>query len=122
MLCSILLLDGATLRHIAAPSLPESYVKQLDGMGIGPQGGSCGTAAYQKETIIVSDIAQDTRWEAYRSLALEHHFCASWSMPIFSSMGTVLGTFALYYSQPCSPSVEEQSLVEIYAHFCRFGA
>src|SRR5215813_8438107 len=58
MLCSILLLDedGVHLRHGAAPSLPESYVKAIDGLSIGPKAGSCGTAAYLRKTVVVTDV------------------------------------------------------------------
>ena len=46
MLCSILLLDpdGVHVRHGAAPSLPESFIRAVDGQSIGPHAGSCGTA------------------------------------------------------------------------------
>jgi PAS domain S-box-containing protein len=43
VLVSILLLspDGKSLRHGAAPSLPKSYTKAIDGALIGPRAGSC---------------------------------------------------------------------------------
>src|SRR5690606_12910201 len=74
MLASILLLDedGRHLRHGAAPSLPASYTSAIDGLQIGPSVGSCGTAAYRKEPVFVSDIASDPLWENYRDLALRH--------------------------------------------------
>ena len=55
---SVLLLDedGAHLRHGAAPSLPTAYTRAIDGVRIGPNVGSCGTAVYRRETVIVSDI------------------------------------------------------------------
>jgi hypothetical protein len=50
MLASILLLDpdGIHVRHGAAPDLPEDYVRAVDGLAIGPQAGSCGTAAFTR--------------------------------------------------------------------------
>ena len=81
MLCSVLLLEGTQLRHGAAPSLPKEYIAAIDGMLIGPQAGSCGTAAYRKETVIVSDIATDPLWEQGRRLALGHGLRACWSTP-----------------------------------------
>ncbi len=55
-LCSMLLLDpdGLHLRHGAAPSLPEAYNRAIDGVAIGPAVGSCGTAAYLREQVIVA--------------------------------------------------------------------
>jgi len=98
MLASILLLDedGLHLRHGAAPSLPESYVRAIDGLAIGPNVGSCGSAAYLREPTIVSKIESDPRWADYRDLARAHGLQACWSTPIVSADGRVLGTFALY--------------------------
>ena len=111
--CSILILDsdGVRLRHGAAPSLPRSYTEAIDGSLIGPSAGSCGTAAYRKEPVIVSDIATDPLWADYRDLAVNHGLRAAWSTPIFSSEGAVLGTFAIYSRAPHSPTPEQQSIV-----------
>ena len=115
MLCSILLLDedGVHIRHGAAPSLPESYTRAIDGLSIGPRAGSCGTAMHRHETVVVTDIEQDPLWEDYRELASSHGLRASWSTPIFSHQGHVLGTFALYYTEPRGPREAERQLVEI---------
>ncbi|MBS1808149.1 MAG: PAS domain S-box protein [Acidobacteria bacterium] len=116
--CSILLLDdtGTRLKHGAAPSLPEEYNQQVDGILIGPQVGSCGTAAYRRESVIVTDIASDPLWADYRDLALKFSLRACWSTPIMSTEGQVLGTFAMYYSAPCSPGERDLQLVDRAAH------
>jgi signal transduction histidine kinase len=118
LLASILLLDptGKCLRHAAAPSLPESYTKAIDGAPIGPQAGSCGTAAYRKETVIVTDIQADPLWNDYRYLAEPHELRACWSMPIFSQQGKVLGTFAMYYREVRSPSRAELQSLKATTH------
>jgi len=115
---SILLLDpnGNRLRHGAAPSLPQSYTEAIDGGVIGPSVGSCGTAAYRKEPVIVSDIATDALWVDYRDLALGHGLRACWSTPILSSDGSVLGTFAIYFREPRSPTPQEHSVIEQITH------
>ena len=83
-LCSVLLLDdnGINLRHGAAPSLPEAYNRNVDGVAIGPTVGSCGTATYAKRQVIVSDIGSDPLWADYRELAQTHNLHACWSTPI----------------------------------------
>src|ERR1700693_1201940 len=113
--CSILLLDGdgTTLRHGAAPSLPEEYSRLVDGIEIGPCAGSCGTAVYRKQSVIVSDIATDPLWSNFRQLALPHGLCACWSTTIASQDGKVLGTFAVYYREPRTPDAEH---VQVVAH------
>lgn len=115
MLASIQLVDrdGLHLRHGAAPSLPDSYNQQVDGIAIGPAVGSCGTAAFRREPVYVVDIATDPLWAGVAEVALSHGLRACWSHPIFSSSGTILGTFAMYYNQPRCPAIEDLGLVSI---------
>ena len=112
--CSILLLDedGIHLRHAAAPSLPMEYNLAINGVAIGEGVGSCGTAAYRGETVIVSDIASDPLWVDYREVALKHGLRACWSTPIKNARGLVLGTFAIYHSEPYTPSETDFRLIE----------
>jgi formate hydrogenlyase transcriptional activator len=114
MLSSLLLLDanGTHLRHGAAPRLPKSYIEAIDGVAIGPTGGSCITAAYRVAPVVVSDIAVDPLWAEYRHLPLAHGLRACWSAPIMSSEGKVLGTFAIYYREPRSPSPHDLYVLE----------
>lgn len=109
--CSVLLVEDGILRHAAAPSLPNEYMEAIDGTPIGEGVGSCGTAAYRCEPVVVRDIATDALWEDFRSLALPHGLRACWSSPIVAADGSVLGTFAVYYSEPREPSDEERWLV-----------
>jgi signal transduction histidine kinase len=117
-LASILLLDrnAGCLRHGAAPSLPAAYIEAIDGTVIGPSVGSCGTAAYRGKVVIVSDIATDPLWADFRDLALGHGLRACWSTPILSSEGRVLGTFAIYYREPRSPSPYDHNVIEQITH------
>ncbi len=115
MLCSVLLLsdDGDHVRHGAAPSLPEDYVKAVDGAAIGPKNGSCGTAMYRGEPVIVTDIFTDPLWDDYRELVAGSDLRACWSTPILSGRGKVLGSFAMYYHEPRTPSGEEAGLTQV---------
>jgi PAS domain S-box-containing protein len=118
LLSSVLLLDedGQHARHGAAPSLPEPYSKAIDGLCIGPQAGSCGTAMYRKEPVVVSDILQDPLWEAYRDVAAPYGLRACWSTPILAHSGRALGSFAMYYREPRSPSPAETRALEMATH------
>src|SRR5256886_900094 len=118
VLASILLMDanGKQLRHGGAPNLPKTYTEAIDGAFIGPAVGSCGTAAYRAEQVIVSDIAVDPLWADFREVALMHSLRACWSTPIFSSEGKVIGTFAMYYREPRSPSPLEQDTIKHITH------
>ena len=109
---SVLLLDddGVTLRHGAAPNLPEAYCRLIDGEKIGPAAGSCGTAAYRREQVIVREIATDPLWANYRGAAEPFGLAACWSTPILDGDGRVLGTFAMYYEVPREPTAADIEL------------
>jgi GAF domain-containing protein len=119
---SILLLDPATsqLRHGAAPSLPPKYCDAIDGIVIGPGVGSCGTAAFTGNTVFVEDIEHDPLWVDFKNLALEFGLRACWSTPIISSVGSVLGTFALYHRRPMMPTTRDRRVVDMLAPTAAF--
>ncbi len=109
---SVLLLDedGQHLRQGAAPSLAEAYVKAIDGVRIGPNVGSCGTAVYRREAVIVTDIMTDPLWEDYRELAAVYGYRSCWSTPILSHQGAVLGVFAMYSMSVREPTWPKHAL------------
>src|SRR5712675_741615 len=118
MLCSILVLtaDGMRVRHGAAPSLPEAYVKAVNGAPIGPRNGSCGTAMYLKRPVVVTNVMTDPLWADYRDLAEICGLRACWSTPIFSHQGDVIGSFAMYRQEQRGPNAEEAHLTQIATH------
>jgi len=118
MVGSIQLLDedGVHLRDGASPGLPPEYVTAIDGISIGPSAGSCGTAAYSKEAVMVEDIATDPRWAEYKGVALPYGLRACWSVPIFDAQRRVFGTFAMYYRQPALAQPDHQGLIDIAVH------
>src|SRR6266853_2249387 len=113
-LASILLMDpnGRCLRRGAGPSFPETFMAAVDGIEIGPCVGSCGTAAYRKEQVIVSDIATDPLWANYRELALANGLRSGWSTTILSSDGSLLGIFGIYWTKVRSPSPAHFHLID----------
>src|SRR6266478_2856240 len=117
-LASILLMDpnGRCLRRGAGPSFPEAFLAAVDGIEIGPCVGSCGTAAYRKEQVIVSDIATDPLWANYRELALAYGLRSGWSTPILSSDGSVLGVFGIYGREPRSPTPQHHDTIKQITH------
>jgi signal transduction histidine kinase len=118
LLCSVLLLDEDErhVRHGAAPSLPQNYTKAIDGLCIGPKAGSCGTAMYRREPVVVTDILQDPLWEQYRGVAEPYGLRSCWSTPILAHSGKALGSFAMYYREPRSPSPAETRALEMATH------
>jgi PAS domain S-box-containing protein len=124
-LASVLLLnpDGVHLDFVAGPSQPDEWRQQMAKLPIGPCAGSCGTAAFRGSPVIVSDIKTDPLWEVpeHRASALKHGLRASWSNPVLSSKGKVLGTFCMYYREPRSPSSQDLELIGSATHFVRIA-
>jgi signal transduction histidine kinase len=116
-ICSVLLVDegGHNLRHRLAPGLPDAYNSAVDGLRIAPGMGSCGTAAYTSQRVVVEDIATHPYWKGFTAAA-EAGLRACWSEPIFSPGKKLLGTFAIYYKEVRSPQPEEIELIESAAH------
>lgn len=117
MACSVLILDPETncLHHGAGPRLPQFYRDAVDGLKIGAEVGSCGTAAYLKQRVIVADVLSHPYWAAFRQLAEQANLKACWSEPILSLNSKVLGTFAMYFREPREPARVELSIIEIAA-------
>ncbi|MCJ2179220.1 putative bifunctional diguanylate cyclase/phosphodiesterase [Novosphingobium album (ex Hu et al. 2023)] len=125
VVCSVLILDrSGTLHPLAAPSLPEDYSQSLDNLTIGPNVGSCGTAAYLGQPVEVHDIARDPRWSpfpAFQEAALSLGLRACWSSPLVDEKNTVLATFALYFRVPRAPTGEERAIVDVCLHLCHLA-
>ena len=118
VMASVLLLDadGVHVHVGSAPHLPPAYSRALEGLPIGPTAGSCGTAAYTKQRVVVADIATDPLWDDYRAFAQPHGLRACWSTPILSPTGEVLGTFALYHPRVFAPRNEDLEIVDLLTH------
>jgi diguanylate cyclase (GGDEF)-like protein/PAS domain S-box-containing protein len=112
-LCSVLLFDKANqcLKLGAAPDLPDFYNNAIDGIKIGANVGSCGTAAHLRERVIVDNIHTHRYWKNFTQLACEADVAACWSDPIMSSKGDLLGTFAIYKRFPSSPTKKDFELI-----------
>ncbi|WP_374601334.1 PAS domain S-box protein [Arenimonas sp.] len=117
---SVLLLDetGEHVRVGAAPNLPAEYNAAIHGLAIGPAAGSCGTAAFRGERVVVSDINNDPLWTDYVSLAQPHGLRACWSTPVKASDGRVVATFAIYYREVREPFESDLELIDGLAALC----
>jgi PAS domain S-box-containing protein len=108
--------DGEHLWPVAGPRLPKPWIEAIAPLEIGPDIGSCGSAAFLQQRVIVSDIATDPLWVDYRDVALSHGLRAAWSQPLLSRDQQVLGTFGMYYAEPRSPSETDLRLIEGAGH------
>jgi hypothetical protein len=114
LISTVLSLDaeGQKLWPVAGPGVPQGWTRMVSPLAIGPCAGSCGTAAYRKEPVVVSDIATDPLWADFREGALSYGLKACWSKPIMSTTGSVLGTFATYYGEIRDPGKRDLLLIE----------
>ncbi|NBQ68600.1 MAG: EAL domain-containing protein, partial [Nitrosomonadaceae bacterium] len=117
MLVSILLLDkhAGRLKHGAAPSLPDEYNTAINQLMIGNEIGSCGTAAWRGEAVIVSDIDHHPFWQPFLELTRKANLHACWSIPFKDEGGSVLGTFAIYHRTPCEPTPADLMLINEFS-------
>ncbi|WP_245220806.1 bifunctional diguanylate cyclase/phosphodiesterase [Pseudomonas batumici] len=116
---SILSVDPAGILHpLASPGLPTDYSRAIEGLSIGPAKGSCGTAAYRGEPVLVTDIHHDPLWAEFRALAKLSGFQACWSVPVRNGAGRVAATFALYFRECRGPDPLHMHLVTAGIHLC----
>lgn len=115
--CSILSLNGNQLFHCAAPSIDHKYSEIINGVEIGPDVGSCGTAAYQKTRVVVENISTSPLWANFKEVALAFGLKSCWSTPIISEQSEVLGTFAIYHTVPKAPSKQDLEIIDHFVHF-----
>jgi len=108
--------DGMHLRHAAGPRVPKGWIEAITPLEIGPTVGSCGSAAFLKQRVIVSNIATDPLWVDFRDAALSYGLRAAWSQPLVSKNQHVLGTFGMYYTEPRTPSESDLQLIEGAGH------
>ena len=114
---SLLHIDAGGLVHpLGGPSLPEDYSRALDGVAIGPDIGSCGSAAFYGKAVLATDIDTDPRWQPFKTRPLEVGLRACWSTPIKAKDGRVIGTFAFYFRECRPPSRWHQRIVDACVH------
>jgi formate hydrogenlyase transcriptional activator len=104
--------DGKRLWPVAGHRIPKGWIEAITPLTIGANVGSCGRAAALKQRVVASDIATDPLWVDWRELALAHGLRAAWSQPLLSRSQEVLGTFAMYYREPSTPSESDLRLIE----------
>ncbi len=116
--CSILILNESkeNLLSGSAPSLPDFYNDAINGVAVGEKIGSCGSAAFKQERVIVENIDTHENWQPFLGLTQQANLHACWSEPIFSSKDEILGTFAIYNNEPKTPSDFALKLISSYAH------
>ena len=119
VIVSILSVDPDGILHpLAGPGLPTDYSRAIEGLSIGPVAGSCGTAAYRGEPVLVTDINHDPLWVQYRPLAEQAGLRACWSIPVRNGAGRVAATFALYFRECRAPDPLHAHLVTAGTHLC----
>ena len=120
VVCSVLLLEeNMTVKHLSAPSLPDGYIKAVDGLPIGPDKRSCGTSMYNKQAVIVENIQASPLWAGFKDVPLSYNLHACWSIPIINAQDKVVGSFACYYREPKFPTIQEFTVIERTANLLR---
>ncbi|UAK26088.1 EAL domain-containing protein [Sphingomonas nostoxanthinifaciens] len=116
--CTVVMIEDDKIRPLAAPAMPPFYAEAINGVPVGPCAGSCGTAAWTRHPVVVTDIATDPLWDGFRELVLPLGLRACWSSPIVDNHGVSIGCFAFYYREPRGPTLLERSVVDACLHLC----
>jgi formate hydrogenlyase transcriptional activator len=105
--------DGTRLWQGGGPLVPPGWICAINPVPVAVDAGLCGTAAFLKARVVVNDVATEPNWhDEYRGIAIRSGIRAAWSAPILNKDNQVLGTFALYCSEPCVPTEADLALIE----------
>jgi formate hydrogenlyase transcriptional activator len=114
--------DGKCLRHAGGLGVSKEWISTITPLPVALESGLCGTAAFLKERVVVSDVATEPNWpEQYRGLAIQNRIRAAWSEPILTKDKQVLGTFAFYSHEPRVPVDDDLALIEGAGHIARIA-
>ena len=112
------LVDHQRIGVLAGPDLPDWYHALIDGIQVGPEAGSCGTAMWRGQQVMVRDIHSHPLWSPWRAAIQDLPFRSCWSTPILRSDGGVLGAFALYSREDAVPNAFHRQVIGICANLC----
>jgi PAS domain S-box-containing protein len=121
--CSVMRLDpqSSTLHVASSAGLDAAVLRVLDGLPVRSQNGSCSAAVQTKFKVFTTNIDSDFRWEELREVAKCCGWQACWSTPLLTVDGSVLGTFAMYVSEPRGPTANEEQLLERACHLAQIA-
>lgn len=109
-LVSIMQFDPATnsLSLMPGDRFSDEFSRAMQNVQVADNMGTCGTAAFTKKLVITDNIEEDHRWTDFHDIARDEGVRACWSMPILTPKNELLGTFAIYYREPATPTMEAQ--------------
>jgi signal transduction histidine kinase len=103
-------------RLVAGPRLPAPLSKALDGLKIPPCDGTCGAAPRHGRPVTVWDIKTAPFFANRREAAVSAGFAAAWSLPIWSTKRTTLGTVVIFHPDSRSAVAEVPKPMETAVH------
>ncbi|MFH5832542.1 PAS domain S-box protein [Halalkalibaculum sp. DA384] len=118
-ICSIMQLKEGALCNFASPGLHDGFLEAINGVPIGPDIGTCGAAAFNKELVITENIFEDPNWKAFADIAKKYNLSSCWSQPVTNNQQEVVATFAVYYREPNTPNELELNTIKRATHILR---
>lgn len=119
LMASIMIRDRecSCLRLGAATGLSQAFREAINCIPIAADSPPCGIAAFDDSTVVVADIASDSRCsDKVRELTNKEGIRAGWIVPIHDRQGEVLGTFVIYRRHPGEPTDQDSKLLETTKH------
>jgi two-component system cell cycle sensor histidine kinase/response regulator CckA len=117
VMSTIMLVEGTSgvLRPAASHNVPAVVQAAADPTPMREGVGVCGTAAARRAPFVVEDVATDPSFAAYAAVTAPHGVKAAWSHPFYDSRGRLLGTAAMYATDPGPPSAHETDIARFAA-------
>ena len=106
--------DGTVLHHVVG--MPDDYARAIDGFKIGPESLACGLATHTGKAVLTTDVMDEPRWKSWRWMAQQFNYRGCWSFPVHTSIGTFIGTYAVYSERPRTPTSVELELASLMTH------
>lgn len=103
------------LAETVSVSLSANFIQTIGSINVSPYGGSCGTAAFLKQPVFVSDIEHNPLWEEHRHIAVVYGYRACWSIPLLSSDHELLGAIVLYSHEVGKPNEETMQVINCFS-------
>ena len=114
-LCSVLLVDPAShcLHHVATPSLPHRFSKELDELLARDVRCPCSLAFRTGEPVVMKSLKNSAGCDPeYARLGAEVGIVACWAQPIRGSERRIHGVFIMYLRAPSLPDEDDRRVLE----------
>lgn len=108
--------SGVRLQTIASSIAPSGLLRLEETLLLDAESYPIESVISLGTEIIAGDLSAEPRWNAWRSMAVEHGVRAIWALPITSAGSDVTGVMAIYSRIPKIPSAVQRNVLAQFTH------